>query len=69
MKMTVKREVEVPRDATHYHGDPLNPDDVSWFKQIEVAGVPIWFFKGDHGVWFLSGENTPEGLIEINGDL
>ena len=51
--MTVKREVEVPRDATHYHGDPLNPDDVSWFKQIEVAGVPIWFFKGDHGVWFL----------------
>jgi hypothetical protein len=65
MKMTVKKEVETPKSATHYRGDPLDVDDVSWFKTIEVAGVPIWFFLGDHGVWFMSGENTPEGLIEI----
>jgi hypothetical protein len=56
---------EVPMSATHYKGNSSDADDVVWFKQIEVMGVPIWFFKGDHGIWFLSGENTPEGLIEI----
>lgn len=60
-------EVEVPEGATHYQGNPLNVDDVVWFKQVELNGVVNWFFKFSslYIVWFLSEESSPENLIKI----
>ena len=65
--MKIVFEVTVPEGATHYQGNPLNVDDVVWFKQVEISGVPTWFFKFGslYTVWFLSEENPVTNLIKI----
>lgn len=60
-------KINVPKNATHYVGNPLDEDNVVWYKQIEIAGELNWFFKGDGGVWFLSARqfDRPDNLIEV----
>jgi hypothetical protein len=59
MKLTLKYEVEAPEGATHWDGDPSDPDTIRFFKKEEIGAVGDHWFIWKHVDWVLHNHKGP----------
>lgn len=64
MKVTVQIEVEIPDGATHFHGNILDSEDVSFYKCRQIGAVgDHWFSKQSHNPnWTLVAHHMPHWI-------